>query len=162
MSWYFNKYNMVKSFQGIKQEEPKKAKLQSISVRDYMSTQLITFTENQSIFEVIEALLSNKISGGPVVNEQNELIGVISEGDCLKEVVKGKYHNMPILTGKVKEHMATNVVSISPDTNIFDAADMFLNKRLRRFPVIENGRLIGQISQKDVMDAVKNLKSATW
>lgn len=152
---------MVKSFQSIKKENPK-AEAQSISVKDYMTTQLITFSADQSIFEVIDILLKNRISGGPVVNEHNELIGVISEGDCLKEVVKGKYHNMPILSGKVSDHMATNVISIGPETSIFDAANQFLSKRLRRFPVIENGRLIGQISQKDVMKAVKNLKSATW
>lgn len=153
---------MVKSFQGIRKEEPKKAEVQAISVSDYMSTNLITFRADQSIFEVVETLLKNRISGGPVVNDHNELIGVISEGDCLKEVVKGQYHNMPILSGSVSEHMATNVVSISPETNIFDCADKFLTMRLRRFPVIENGRLIGQISQKDVMKAVKNIKSATW
>lgn len=153
---------MVKSFQGIKQEKVSKPELPSIVVRDYMSTKLITFSADQSIFEVIDKLLSHKISGGPVVNEQNELIGVISEGDCLKEVVKGKYHNMPILSGKVSEHMAKNVISISPEMSIFETADKFLNMKLRRFPVIENGKLIGQISQKDVMKAVKNLKSDTW
>ena len=74
---------------------------------------------------MIETLLSKRISGAPVVNDENELIGVISEGDCLKEVVKGKYGNLPILSGKVSEHMSTQVVSISSETNIFEAAKMF-------------------------------------
>jgi len=153
---------MVKSFQGRRLEKPKNVVRPAILVSDYMSTKLITFRPGQSIDEVINTLLSNKISGGPVVNEKNELVGVISEGDCLKEVVKGKYDNIPILTGKVSEHMATSVVSISADTNIFEAAKMFLSRRLRRFPVIREGKLIGQISQKDIMRAVVKMKSTKW
>ena len=151
---------MVWSYQGERVEKP--VEKQSILVSDYMTRKLITFHPNQSIYEVIRKLLANKISGGPVVNEDNELVGVISEGDCLKEVIKGKYHNMPIMSGTVQDHMATNVISISPDTNIFEAAQMFLNRRLRRFPVLQNGKLVGQISQKDVMKAVLKIKSSTW
>ena len=153
---------MVKSFQGVRVEKPKIPKRQPIMVSDYMATNLITFRAEQTISEVIEVLIHNRISGGPVINEDNELIGVISEGDCLKEVVKGKYDNIPILSGTVKEHMATNIVSIGAETNIFEAAQMFLNRRLRRFPVIKQGKLIGQISQKDVMKAVIKMKSARW
>ena len=153
---------MVKSFQGERVIKPKEVKMPPILVSDHMATRLITFKPEQSINEVIETLLSRRISGAPVVNDQNELIGVISEGDCLKEVVKGKYDNLPILSGKVSEYMSTQVVSISSETNIFEAAKMFLGRRIRRFPVIKDGKLIGQISQKDIMKAVLKLKSENW
>ena len=153
---------MVKSFQGERVIKPKEVKMPPILVSDHMATRLITFKPEQSINEVIETLLSKRISGAPVVNDENELIGVISEGDCLKEVVKGKYGNLPILSGKVSEHMSTQVVSISSETNIFEAAKMFLGRRIRRFPVIKDGKLIGQISQKDIMKAVLKLKSENW
>ena len=153
---------MVKSFQGERVIKPKEVKMPPILVSDHMATRLITFKPEQSINEVIETLLSRRISGAPVVNEENELIGVISEGDCLKEVVKGKYDNLPILSGKVSEYMSTQVVSISSETNIFEAAKMFLGRRIRRFPVIKDGKLIGQISQKDIMKAVLKLKSENW
>ena len=153
---------MVKNYRGIQVEQPNETKVPSILVADYMATRLVTFSPDQTIMEVMDFLLKKKISGGPVVNEHNELLGMISEGDCLKEVVKGKYNNDPIMSGKVSEHMASNVITISPEANVFDAADMFLNKRRRRFPVIENGKLIGQISQKDIMRAIKNLKSEDW
>ncbi len=153
---------MVKNYKGIQAEVQVEKKDSSIHVCDYMARQLITFSPDQSIMEVMDVLMAKKISGGPVVNDRKELLGVISEGDCLKEVVKGKYNNTPVMSGKVSEHMATNVVTITPEVNIFDAADMFLTKRLRRFPVIENGKLVGQISQKDVMRAIKNLKSEDW
>jgi len=115
------------------------------------------------MFEVVQTLLAKKISGGPVMDEHGQLCGVISEGDCLKEVVKGKYNNMPNLAGKASEHMTTNMITISPDTNVFDAAYMFLGKRIRRFPVVsDEGKLVGQISQKDIMRAVLSMKSETW
>jgi len=152
---------MVKSYRGVQQAKPL-PKAQKVSVVDYMSTKLITFRPDQHMDEVIDTLLKNKISGGPVVNEHGELVGIISEGDCMKEVVRGKYNNMPNLSGKVSEHMTTGVISISPDTNIFEAAKMFLDKRIRRFPVVNMGKLIGQISQKDIMRAVHSMQSSTW
>ncbi|WP_370089346.1 CBS domain-containing protein [Ekhidna sp.] len=143
-------------------EAPKIQESQALKVEDYMARKLITFNPKQPMHEVVDALMKHKISGGPVVNDQGELVGVISEGDCLKEVVKGKYDNMPIFTGLVEEHMAKNVITVDPNLNIFEAAKMFLEKRLRRFPVVHEGKLIGQISQKDVMKAVLNAKSSTW
>ena len=58
--------------------------------------------------------------------------------------------------------MTTNVISILPETNVFEVADLFLEKKIRRFPVIKDGQLLGQISQRDVMKAVMKMKSATW
>lgn len=151
---------MVMSYRGA--EMPKTSVSFTLKIEDYMARKLITFHPDQPMGEVVDALMKNKISGGPVINEDGELVGVISEGDCLKEVVKGKYDNMPIFTGSVKEYMAQNVVTVLPDLNIFEAAKMFLEKKLRRFPVVKDGKLIGQISQKDVMKAVLSVKSSTW
>ncbi|MEO9802220.1 MAG: CBS domain-containing protein [Reichenbachiella sp.] len=154
---------MVKNYKGAQIEKEDVLEIQPVSVGDYMSTRLITFHPDQSIMDVVDQLLKHRISGAPVVNDQKELCGVISEGDCLKEVVKGKYHNLPVMDGKVKDHMAKNVVTILPGMNIFEAANMFLEKKIRRFPVLdEAGRLVGQISQKDIMRAVKNIKSENW
>lgn len=152
---------MVKSYRGIPVEKPKTTE-QKVTVEDYMSSKLITFTPDQHMDEVIESLLKNRISGAPVINKEGELVGVISEGDCMKEVVKGKYNNMPNLMGLVGEYMTQNVVSIPPETNIFEAAKMFLEKRIRRFPVVNRGKLVGQISQKDIMRAVHKMQSQTW
>ncbi len=152
---------MVKSYRGVPVAKPA-ASAQKVTVQDYMTSKLITFKPEQHMDEVIQTLLKYKISGGPVVNDDNELVGVISEGDCMKEVVRGKYNNMPNLNGMVAEHMTSNVISIPPETNIFDAAKMFLDKRIRRFPVVNKGKLVGQISQKDIMRAVHNMQSQTW
>lgn len=146
---------MVKSYQGVRQVVDTKPALQLVSVGDFMTRRLITFTPDQTMDEVIKVLLDKKIAGGPVVDENHNLVGIISEGDCLKEMVRGKYNNTPRPSGKVKEHMSTNIKTTTPDTNIFEVAQMFLTLKLRRFPVLENGKLVGQISQRDVMRAVQ-------
>lgn len=153
---------MVKSYQGVRQVTDTKAAPQSVSVGDYMTRRLITFTPEQTMDQVMKVLLNKKIAGGPVVDKNHNLVGIISEGDCLKEVVRGKYNNTPRLCGKVEEYMSTNVKTTTPDMNIFEIAQMFLTLKLRRFPVLENGKLVGQISQKDVMRAVQQLKDFTW
>ena len=152
---------MVKSYRGVGEIKPK-SKEQNVTVEYYMSRQLVTFRPDQTMEEVIKILLTKNISGGPVIDEENKLCGIISEGDCLKEVVKGKYNNSPNLSGYVREHMATEVKYVHPEMNIFELAQMFLNMRLRRFPVLQDGKLVGQISQKDIMRAVQKLKDTTW
>jgi len=153
---------MVKSYKGVSAAKPKKKPLQRVTTEYYMARRLVTFHPDHTMDHVVDTLLAKKISGGPVVDDDNNLVGIISEGDCLKEVVKGKYSNSPNLTGFVHEHMAKNVRFVSPDMNIFELAHMFLELRLRRFPVLKDGKLVGQISQKDVMRAVKKLKDTTW
>lgn len=148
---------MVMSYQGEAAKEVKEAALQPMLVSDFMSKDLITFRADQTIFQAIDILIKHRITGGPVVNENNELIGVLSEGDCLKEVVKGKYDNMPMLSGMVGEYMTQNVATIPPEMNVFEAAKLFLSKRIRRFPVVKDGKLVGQISQRDVMKAVREM-----
>ena len=153
---------MVKSYRGagsIKSAEPK---VQAVHVENYMTRRLVTFHPDHTMEHVIDTLLKKNISGGPVIDDNGKLCGIISEGDCLKEVVKGKYNNSPSLSGKVSEHMAKEVKTVTPDMNIFELADMFLTIKLRRFPVLQDGKLVGQISQKDVMKAVTKLNNTTW
>jgi CBS domain-containing protein len=155
---------MVMSYRGVRAEEDPKSRLQNIQIKEHMTTlkKLITFKEDQSIEEVMSTLINKKISGGPVVDENGKLVGLISEGDCLKEVVRGKYYNTPKDSGTVADHMAINVITVSPDKDIFEVARMFLELKFRRFPVIEDGKLVGQVSQSNIMQAVLGLKEEDW
>lgn len=151
----------IKSYIG-KRAKPTKGSTENIKVSDYMTTNLITFNPDQSVLEVMNTLIKKRISGGPVVNEKYELVGVISEGDCMKQISHSRYYNQPMEDVKVKEHMATDVETIDGDMNVFDAADRFLNSRRRRFPILKDGKLVGQISQKDVLKAALELKGNSW
>lgn len=150
----------IKSYTGKRAKEiPKEIPLK---VSDYMTRDLITFSPDQSIEEVIEALIQHRISGGPVVNQNNELIGIISEGDCVKHISDSRYYNMPMEHSKVELRMIRNVETIDGNMNIFDAAKKFLEVRRRRFPILENGKLAGQISQKDILKATVGMKAQYW
>ncbi len=152
----------IKSFQGARRQQSSTADTQSLTVSDYMTRDLITFTPDQSIESVMQSLIKNRISGGPVVNEKNELIGIISEGDCIKQISESRYYNMPMQDQTIEKHMAGNVETIDGNMNIFDAATKFLEAKRRRFPIVENGKLVGQISQKDVLKAAMQLKGQNW
>lgn len=152
---------MVISYKAAERKEPKFVE-QAIQVKDFMTTRLITFTPEDSMHKVIESLVDKGISGAPVIDKTGELCGVISEGDCLKQVVRGKYLNSPTEVGLVKDFMTKVPIFVSPNDNIMEIAQKFLNLRIRRFPVLDNGKLVGQISQRDVMAAIQNLEQERW
>lgn len=151
----------IKSFQG-RRAEPEKVASEPTCVKDFMSKDLVTFSKDQTIFEVMEQLLHNKISGGCVVDERNRLLGVISEGDCMKHISDSRYYNMPMDDNLVEKRMTCNVLTIDADMNVLDAAKIFIENRFRRFPIVRDGILIGQLSQSDVLKAALNLKGQSW
>ncbi len=151
----------IKSFQGARRQTQSTEDI-PLKVSDYMTTKLITFKPEQSIDEVIQSLIKYKISGGPVVNEKNELIGIISEGDCIKHISESRYYNMPMENDTIEKRMVRNVETIDGNMNIFDAANKFLSDKRRRFPIVKNGKLVGQISQKDILKATVKLKGQQW
>lgn len=150
------------NFQGKRDKNISKP-VEQILVADYMTTKLITFKPQQSIHDVIATLTKYKISGGPVVNEKNELIGIISETDCIKHISESKYYNMPMdRNHTVEKNMVSEVETIDKNMNIFDAANKFISSGRRRFPIVEKGKLIGQISQKDILKAALKMKGNRW
>lgn len=153
---------MVKSFQGVREVPVKNGKDQQISVRDFMTVNVITFHPEDSIDYVIDVLTKKKISGGPVLDSRGTLVGMISEGDCLRAISKGQYTNTPRFPATVSELMTKEVITMHPDMSIFDAAQEFLEMRIRRFPVVREGKLVGQLSVSDIIRAMPKLKSATW
>ena len=134
------------------------------SVTKYMvrATDLITFRPDQSIEEVIDIIISKGISGAPVLDEKRKLVGIISEKDCLRIIVDQAYHNLPSSSRKVSDYMTVNVKTLPSNSNVVEAANEFLNSPVRRFPIVDDGVLIGQISRMDVLKASKNVNATTW
>tara|TARA_B110000003_G_scaffold54124_1_gene53970 strand:+ start:923 stop:1387 length:465 start_codon:yes stop_codon:yes gene_type:complete len=151
----------IKSFQGARASSTKKV-VKNILVRDIMSKSLVLFRPKQTIHDVMKSFIKYRISGGPVVDKYGELMGIISEADCMKEISESRYFNMPILDKTVYHFMTKDVETIDASTSIFDAASLFSKTNRRRFPVIDKKRLVGQVSRKDIVIAAINLKSQTW
>ena len=124
-------------------------------IKDYMASTLLTLKPTTNIFDAVKFLLENKISGAPVVDDKNRLLGLISEKDCLKLISKrfdGKVSKI-----NVADFMSTKVDTILPETDIYSAANIFLKNVFRRFPVVDKkGKLVGQISRRDVLQAIHN------
>jgi CBS domain-containing protein len=132
------------------------------SVTKYMAKDLITFRPEQDIYEAIDLMLQHKISGAPVLDVNGKLVGLLSEKDCLRVMISSAYHNEPVGIRHVSDYMTINVATISPDKDVLDVANLFLSSNYRRFPVVENGKLLGQVSRRDILKAAKDLKTNTW
>ena len=151
----------IKSFQGIRKTVKKEFKA-PILVSDYMTTKLITFSPEQSILELMEKFAKHHISGGPVLDSNGFLVGIISEADCMKQISESRYFNQPILDKSVEKFMTKNVETIPHDISIFDAAGIFAQHNRRRLPVMKNDILVGQISRKDIVVAALKLSGHNW
>ncbi len=152
-----------KSFRGARSKELSKKEYDApILVSDYMTKKLVTFRPDQSILEVMESFAKNHISGGPVMDNNGFLVGIISEADCMKQISESRYFNMPILDKNVETYMTKNVESIPHDMSIFDAAGVFHRSHRRRLPVLDKDILVGQISRKDIVIAALKLSGQNW
>jgi CBS domain-containing protein len=90
-----------------------------------------------------------------VVNDQGDLIGMLSELDCMKVALNAGYYGD--WGGPVGDFMTPEVESVDAEMNIIDLAQKFLDSGFRRFPVLRNNRLVGQISRRDVLRALSQL-----
>ena len=132
-------------------------------ISKYMAKKLITFTADTELIEVINTLLENQISGAPVLNDNNEIVGVIDDKDCLHTLVDSVYHNAPIRKKQVKSYMTDVYTTIHIDSDIVDAASKFLQGAYKRLLVIDdNGKLKGTISRGDILRAIKDVDNTNW
>ena len=150
----------IKNYVGARAETPKEE--HQILVKDIMTTNLILFRPDQNVHDAMELLIKNKISGGPVADSDGKLVGMISEGDCIKEISHCKYYNIPMATHKLSDFMITDVHTIKPTTDIFELGNQFHKQKIRRFPVVDQGKLVGQVSQFDVLKAILTSKHQLW
>lgn len=125
----------------------------SVKVRDYMNREAVTLSPDTNLFEAIDVLLANRVSGAPVVDTQGRLVGVLSESDCLRGTLHEAYFEETF--GTVSSLMSEAVDTIDADADILKAAALFVEHGRRRLPVIEEGRLVGQISRRDLLRALK-------
>lgn len=127
--------------------------LKSVSLRDYLLPHPATVRSNASIDEAMGVIIDNRISGLCVVDDSGNLVGILSELDCLRAILGSVYNKTSI--GQVRDYMASdNLIVAHPDEDIVDVAqDMLMNNKRRR-PVVENGKLIGQITCRQLLKAV--------
>ena len=109
------------------------------------------------VYFAIGLLLKNRISGAPVIDDDNNLLGILSEKDCLRIFANGSFYDMP--GGPVSKFMTEMVSTVKPNSDLFSVADIFLKHNFRRMPVVEGKKLVGQISRRDVLKAIQDSTS---
>ena len=127
----------------------------SVLVKDYMAKSLVTFKPDTDVLDAVHELVKNRIAGAPVIDDAGNLVGMLSELDCMKVALHAGYHGD--WGGPVSDFMSDGVQTVDGEMSIVDLAQEFVDSKFRRFPVVENNRLIGQISRRDVLRALEFL-----
>ena len=131
--------------------------VKSALVRKYMARDLISFYPETDVLDAIHDLVTHRIAGAPVVDHHGDLVGMLSELDCIKVALDASYYGQR--GGPVSDYMTTEVQTVDAEMNIVDLAERFATSRFRRFPVMKDGRLVGQISRRDVLRALEDLST---
>jgi len=117
-----------------------------------MSSAIVTVKPEMEIMEAVHLLSRENLSGAPVTDDVGQLVGILTERDCIDVALQAAYHGE--LGGDVAQFMTRNVKAVHPDMSIVDLARLFVETAFRRFPVVENGELAGLICRRDILRAM--------
>ncbi len=123
-------------------------------IKNYMNKVPVYVKSGSLLTDVVDILLHNNLTGAPVVNSMKQVIGFVSEQDCIHQLLVSSYHSEGV--PPVDEVMRTEVVSISPEDLIIDLAKQMDNRRPKIYPVVDNGKLVGLITRTEVLQALKD------
>ncbi len=132
----------------------------SVLARDFMVTKLVALTPQMDALDAIRQLLTHKISGAPVIDDNHQYLGVFSEKSCMQLLVDAAYEQMP--SSQVSHFMNSDRGrTIQHNTPFFSIVQVFLKTNYRRLPVLDGDKLVGQISRRDVLRQAMKLLEAT-
>jgi CBS domain-containing protein len=142
---------------------------------DVMVSAVISVRPTARVEEVAGLLLANRISAVPVIDEQGELLGIVSEGDLMRRSEAGTDRRrswwLEYLTGKqvlaaeyVKSHshkildvMTRSVITATPETPLADVATLLEKNRIKRVPIVRNGKVVGIVSRANLLQALASM-----
>ena len=129
-----------------------------LTALDLMTTNLLVFSPKQTLLEAIANLVKRRVSGAPVVDEKRTLIGMLSELDCLRMLASDEFYLQQQEEGAlVGQFMSKVGRTIPPDLGIYAICHYFLTNPIRRLPVVEDDKLIGQVSRRDVLRGMEEM-----
>lgn len=143
-----------------------------------MTRSVVSIEPDATIMQAIRLMLQNRISGLPVVDKTGALVGVVTEGDLLRRAELGTQRRRPrwleFLIGpglateyvhacgrKVNEVMTTSVHTVSEDTSLDEVVHIMESRRVKRLPVVRDGKLIGIVSRANLLRALASIVSET-
>lgn len=114
-----------------------------------MTTELLTVSTDTPIYEAISLMVDNEVTGIPVVDDEMRIIGIVTEKDILK--------SLSVLNksgGKVEDFMTADIVSFDEDEDLVTICECLINNHFRRVPILSEGKLVGIISRKDIIQYI--------
>ena len=131
------------------------------TVADIMTRSVVKLQLTSDIYDAIRTLLKHKLSGAPVVGDDQKLVGVLSEKDCLKVLVGGALDGLP--EGQVSDYMTRDVKTVSLSGSIYEVVHRFISRPYRLLPVVdEAGRVVGQVSRRDALVAIESMRDNSF
>jgi predicted transcriptional regulator len=132
--------------------------LASLKVKDYMTVNKNTFSTDMDILSAIHHMLEFKISGAPVIDNHGNMVGFLSEKDCMKVALNAGYQQSGA-AGRVSEFMSHGVDIIDIETPMIEVAELFLKGSFKLFPVVMDNRLVGTITRQNILSALSYISS---
>jgi CBS domain-containing protein len=125
------------------------------TARTVMTTDVICVTMDTSIYEAIRVLVDNNVTGLPVIDEHRRLVGVVTEKDVLRLLYNVEDHQ-----GTVEDFMSRHVVAFDQNDDLQAVVDSFKVNHFRRVPILDQGRLVGIVSRKDIVRYIREQQPA--
>ena len=146
-----------------------------LTAQNIMTSEVITVKENATVRELAALLLTNNISGAPVVDDAGKVIGVVTEGDLifqnkkvhlptafaildafvfLERPEKMELELKKIAGSKVGDICSRKLISVGPETELEELATLMAEKKIHTLPVMSEGRLVGVIGKSDIIRTI--------
>ncbi len=126
------------------------------TARDALSRYMIVLRPEEDLLEAIDILVRKRTQGAPVVNAAGDLVGILTEKDCLRLLSNSAYGELT--GGRVEDYMSTVKVTLTTEMDLFSVATAFLATNFPILPVLDNGRLVGRISRLDLLQQIKRFE----
>ncbi len=128
----------------------------AFKAKDYMSRTIVRFLADMEIQEAMNMLLDRRVPGGPVFDKLGNIVGILTEKDCLQAALQASYHEG--FGGRVSEFMSREVMTVDSEDDIIGVAREFVRLPHRYFPVLKESRFVGHISRREVLKALAELR----
>ncbi len=115
-------------------------------VRDVMNEDFLTISTDKTVEEAIRLLVDNHLSGIPAVDEDDRLVGIVSELNLLETLYSPEIREM-----LVRDVMTKDVLTVAPNTVLSDATGLMVVHRIRRLPVVDDGKIVGVVARRDLL-----------
>ena len=117
-------------------------------VKEIMTTNVKTIRPEDTVKKLAEEMIKNKIGSMVVVEGSGEVVGIATERDIIEDVIISGKNSEEI---KVQDIMTKGLVSIDPNTTLEEAAEIMVNRKIKKLPVIDRGRLVGIVTATDLI-----------